>query len=76
MYVHRMGHATTTYTHTVANIIPSNDGAHYTHTYKLMLHCMQGVNLFSAHTLASSFIELLVCMFKRTLILFSISVWD
>ena len=37
MYVHRMGHAASTYTHTVANIIPVyKHGAHYTHTYKLM----------------------------------------
>ena len=55
----------------------SKHGAHYTHTHiQTHVHCMQGVNLFSAHTLAFSSIELLVCMFRRTLILFSISVWD
>ena len=65
--------------------IHTHHGKHYTclnmvhtiHTHiQTHVHCMQGVNLFSAHTLAFSSIELLVCMFKRTLILFSISVWD
>ena len=75
MYVHRMGYAATTYTHT-------HRGKHCTclmmvHTIHIQthVHCMQGVNLFSAHTLEFSSIELLVCMFKRTLVLFSISVW-
>ena len=75
MYAHRMGHAATTYTHTLwQTLYLSNDGAHYIHI-QTHVDCMQGVNLFSAHTLAFSSIELLVCMFKRTLILFSISVW-
>ena len=34
------------------------------------------LNLFSAHDLAFYSIELLVCMFKRPLIVFSISDWD
>ena len=74
MYVHRMGHAATIYTHT-------HRGKHYTclnmvhtihtHTNSCTLHarCELVLCTFSS-------IELFVCMFKRTLILFSISVWD
>ena len=65
-----------THTHTPSQTLYlSNDGAHYTHI-QTHVHCMQGVNLFSAHTLAFSSIELPVCIFKLTMILFSISVWD
>ena len=49
----------------------------HTHTNTCTLHARSvPLNLFSAYALAFYPIELLVRMFKRPLILFSISVWD
>ena len=69
MHVHRMEHAASTYTQKPWQTL-------YLCTHiQTHVHSMQGVNLFSAHTLAFNSSKLLVCMFKRTLVLFSISVW-
>ena len=72
MHVHRMEHALAHTHKNLANIVPVERWCTHIQTH---VHSMQGVNLFSAHTLAFNSSKLLVCMFKRTLVLFSISVW-
>ena len=63
-----------TYTHTPWQTLNlSNDGTHTIHTCTLHARSVL-LNLSIAHALAFNSIELVICMYERPLILFSISV--